>query len=509
MKRWTLSLLALLIATGAASAQAFGLTDVGAMARELAAKPWSAPENRLPPALRNLSYDQQRDIRFKPEKALWRAENLPFELMFFHPGRDMEPVRINEVASGTARPLRYDSADFDFGKNGFDAASFGDLGFAGFRVHYALNTPAYKDEVFVALGASYFRAVGKGQHYGLSARGLAIDTAGGAGPEEFPRFTEFWFEKPAPDAKSLVFYALLDSPRATGAYRFELRPGEETVVDVTSRVFLRAGANPAIKTLGIAPLTSMFFFGENQPRAGDFRPEVHDSDGLMVASGSGEWIWRPLSNPAQPLVTSFAVDRLKGFGLMQRDRDFSHYEDTEARYDKRPSAWVEPVGDWGPGRVELLQFKTPDETHDNIAAYWVPATLPKAGEPLALQWRVHFQGDQQQRPPNGWTVQSRRGLGYTEASAAALKGQVQYVVDFNGPALDALAADALVKVVASTGDNGRILENNVYRNPVTGAWRMTLRFARADPAKPVELRAFLQHGNDTVSETWSNITAPE
>ena len=200
------------------------------------------------------------------------------------------------------------------------------------------------------------------------------------------------------------------------------------MVEVTARVFLRGGVAQPIATLGLAPLTSMFLSGENQPRPGDFRPEVHDSDGLLVESASGEWLWRPLQNPDKPVVTSFAVPGVRGFGLMQRDRAFASYEDTESRYERRPSAWVQPVGDWGPGRVELLQLPTPDETHDNIAAYWVPARLPAPGEAIAFAYELHWQGDAPQRPPGAWTVQSRRGQGYQRAEQAALTaGQVQFL----------------------------------------------------------------------------------
>src|SRR5690606_10242831 len=196
--------------------------------------------------------------------------------------------------------LPYDSGDYDFGKNALQPQAWGDLGHAGLRVHYPLNNAQYKDELVVFLGASYFRALGAGQQYGLSARGLAIDTVGGSG-EEFPRFTQFWLERPAADTKQVTLFALLESPRATGAYRFDVIPGAQTVTRVQARVFLRAGDRP-IATLGIAPLTSMYFFGENQPRAGDFRPEVHDSDGLLVANGD-EWLWRPLQNPARATTT--------------------------------------------------------------------------------------------------------------------------------------------------------------------------------------------------------------
>lgn len=480
------------------------------MARERAEKPYRASGDKLPADLARLNYDQVRDIRWRPDRALWRAEKLPFEAMFFHLGLyQKEPVLINEVTPQGARHLGYSRADFDYGKNQVRPEAWGDLGFAGFRLHNHLNSSAYKDELVVFQGASYFRALGKGQQYGLSARGLAIDTVGGGG-EEFPRFTEFWLVRPDTLATQVTVYALLDSPRATGAYRFDIQPGTQTTTTVRSRIFVRPGTgNKAIATLGIAPLTSMFFFGENQPRKDDFRPEVHDSDGLMIATGEGEWLWRPLQNPKQTLVTSFATKNPKGFGLMQRDRQWSNYEDVEARYERRPSAWVRPLHDWGAGRVELVQLNTPDETHDNIVAYWVPAQMPAPGQPLEFAYELSWQGDEQQRPPGAWATQSRRGVGYTKETAAALRQQAQYVVDFDGPALKALPADATVKAVVTSDANGKVLENIVYRNPATEQWRMTVRVQRQKADRPIELRAFLQHDNNAVSETWTHIILPE
>lgn len=489
-------------------AAAIGLDDIAARAGALAGKPYQPAPETLPDELRRLNYDQYRDIRFKPERAHWRKEGLPFELMFFHLGKfQTQAVQINEIdEQGKARHIAFDRRDFDYGANKLSPARWGDLGFAGFRVHYPLNTPEYKDEVLVFLGASYFRAIGAGQRYGLSARGLAIDTVAGQGGgtwagEEFPRFTEFWIQKPGAGARSLVIYALMDSPRATGAYRFELRPGKDSVMDVDSRLFLRG----PVSTLGLAPLTSMFMFGENQPHRTDFRPEVHDSDGLMIATddgkGGGEWLWRPLINPASTLVNSFSVDGLRGFGLMQRDRAFANYEDSEARYELRPSTWITPRGSWGPGRVELVQLSTPDETNDNIVAYWVPAKLPAPGQPLNLSYRMHWQGESQQRPPSAWAVQTRVGRGFHELAA----NEQQYIVDFTGPALAGLKADAAVKAVVSADANGEISESNVYRNEATGTWRLALRVKQRQASRPVELRAFLQHGNDTVSETWTSI----
>ncbi len=489
--------------------QAWTLDDVGKLAQQRAQTPYQPLRQTLPAELAGLDYDGLRDIRFKDDKALWRADGLPYEAKFFHVGRQSDSVRIHELSALGNKPLPYKVQDFSFGKNKLQPARWGELGYAGFRIHAPLNSPAYKDELAVFLGASYFRALGAGQRYGLSARGLAVDTAGAGGrPEEFPRFTDFWLEKPAADAKQITLYALLDSARMTGAYRFDIRPGEQTVTEVHARVFMRAGAGPRVATLGLAPLTSMFFFGENQPRAGDFRPEVHDSDGLMMASTDGEWLWRPLQNPKAPVATSFAMKGLKGFGLMQRDRLFASYEDTEARYESRPSAWVTPMGDWGPGRVELLQLPTPDETHDNVAAYWVPDRMPQAGESFNFAYQLAWQGDKQQRPPNGWVTQSRRGIGFNKLDAPTLQQAISYVVDFAGPALDALKDDAPVRAVVSSDTNGRVVESNAYRNPVNGQWRMTLRVQRINPAKPVELRAFLQHNNHTVSETWTTLVTP-
>jgi periplasmic glucans biosynthesis protein len=370
-------------------------TVVAERARALAAQPYVAPAGKLPADLAALNYDRHRDIRFRPERALWRDAGLPFEVQFFHPGwLFADPVRVHEVTGEGTREISVDPRDFDYGKNTLDPAAWPKLGFAGFRVHYPLNNAAYKDELVVFLGASYFRALGKGQRYGLSARALAIDTVARPGKptrgEEFPRFVEFWLERPADaQATSLTLHALLDSPRAAGAYTFTITPGEDTVMQVRSRLYLRAGSED-IATLGIAPLTSMFLHGENQPDDDDFRPEVHDSDGLAVHAGSGEWLWRPLVNPQLSrakgvLTTSFSTTDPRGFGLMQRDRAFSSYEDLEARYELRPSAWVEPIGAWGAGRVELVQLPTDEEIHDNIVAYWLPEKLPAPGEPLDLE----------------------------------------------------------------------------------------------------------------------------
>ena len=495
--------------TGVA-AHAWGLDDVAALAGQRAQLPFKEAAHAIPAELAGLGYDGYRDIRSRPASRLWRADKLPYEANFFHAGSHGDRVRIHEITPEGVKRIPYDPATFDFGGTALDPQRWGDLDHGGVRAFSHLNSPAYKDELIAFLGASYFRALGAGQRYGLSARGLAVDTTGAA-KEVFPRFTDFWLEKPAAGGARLTLFALLDAEHLTGAYRFDVRPGEQTVTEVHARIFMRPSGKP-VAMLGLAPLTSMFFFGENQPRPGDFRPEVHDSDGLMVATddgqGGGEWLWRPLQNPKSPLVTSFSMKGLKGFGLMQRDRAFASYEDTEARYDLRPSAWVTPLKGFGAGRVELLQFATPDETHDNVAAYWVPEKPPAPGESLDLAYQIAWQGKNQQLPPNGWATQSRRGTGYSRLGADALAQQTQFVIDFAGPALDALPEGANVQAITTSSANARVLESLVYRNPASGAWRMTLRVRRlasAEPLKPIELRAFLQHDHHTLSETWTTL----
>jgi glucans biosynthesis protein len=480
-----------------AAAHAFGFDDVDRLAKDLASRPQPKPSFVLPKFLKDLTYDQTRDIRFDPDHALWRADKLPFEIQFFHLGGYFDlPVRVHEIVGGQAREIVFDPKSFNYGANKLDPAQLQKLGFAGFRIHYPLNTPRYKDELAVFLGASYFRLLGKGQRYGASARGLALDTAERGG-EEFPRFEQFWIEKPARNAKQLVLYALLESKRVTGAYKFVLKPGDETVAEVQSKLYFRE----AVGKVGVAPVTSMFMYGENQPGNGEgFRPEVHDSDGLSIASANGEWIWRPLVNPKRLLTTSFTLPMVRGFGLMQRDRAFTSYEDLEARYELRPSLWVEPTSNWGAGRVELVQIPTPDETNDNIVAYWVPAEAPKAGSALAYSYKVVALRNTDRRPATSWVAQSRRGRGYQPLGDDVVK----FNVDFEGPALSALPPGVDVDADLSLTNGVRQLLV-VHPNEVRGGWRMVVQAKRIDKDKPMELRAHLRRGDRTLSETWSYI----
>jgi glucans biosynthesis protein len=488
-------------AFAAPAPKAFGFDDVDARAKALADAAYVDPGSNLPGPLQHLDHDRYADIRFRPDSSRWRAAKVPFELQLFHEGWLFDrPVKLHEIgAKGAVGDIPFDAKLFDYGKSGIDPASTDGLGYAGFSVHYALNVPVYKDDVLAFLGASYFRALGKGQLYGLSARGLAIDTAVASG-EEFPRFTEFWMQRPQAKGDTLVFYGLLDSPRATGAYRFAFTPGTDSIVEVTARLYLR----DKIGKLGIAPLTSMFFHGANEAASrDDYRPEVHDSDGLSIASKTGEWIWRPLVNPKKLLVTSFGFDSPSGFGLMQRARAFSDYEDLSTHYEAHPSAWVEPIGEWGPGRVELVQIPAPDETNDNIVAYWISDRAPEPKQPIDLHYRIHWQKDGATVPPTAWVVETLRGKRYLPKPDDSLG----FAIDFAGPMLADPAQDASLAADISADANGTIVGREIRRNPETGGVRLELRFKRNDNNKPVELRAALRNGT-TVSETWSYALPP-
>ena len=483
------------------TAQALGIKDIEAKARALAAESFRPSETKLPAELAALDYDALRNIRFRPERATWHADKLPFELMYFHPGRTFpESVRVNIVDASGVKRVEFDPESFDYGPNQLDPKKLRGVGLAGFRVHYPINTRDYKDEVVVFLGASYFRAVGKGQIYGMSARGLAVDTAVASG-EDFARFTDFWIERPGRNDTSLTIYALLDSKHLTGAYKFVLTPGIDTVMQVSARLYFR----DAVTKLGIAPLNSMFLFGNNQPGRDDWRSEVHDSDGLSVALGNGEWIWRPLVNPKRLLVTSFSASQLGGFGLMQRDRLPASYEDPEAQYERRPSTWIDPIGKWGPGRVERVQIPTPDETNDNIVAYWVPDKAPDPKKSFDFSYRMRWQLNGQLPVAKGWVVQTRRGRGYVKIP----DGDLNFVVDFDGPPLRELKPEAKPEALVEVGENAQLREKNLFRNQVTGAWRMTVRVKREEAAKPIEMRAQLKEGGRTLTETWSYIVPPE
>ncbi|MDA8165377.1 MAG: glucan biosynthesis protein G, partial [Desulfobacteraceae bacterium] len=368
-------------------ARPFTFQTVIGLAGKLAAQPYDGQDGKVPKPLLDLTYDQWRDLRFKPQKSLWRSGGLPFEVQFFPPGSCYDrTVAVNVVNGGEVTRVQPTRECFDHGRSLVKANLPEEVGVAGFRLHAPILTRNYYDEFLVFLGASYLRAVAKGQHYGVSARGLAVDTATAQG-EEFPRFREFWLVTPRPGDRSLTLYALLDSPGLTGAYRYTATPGQETVVDVRSVLFLRH----QVEKIGIAPLTGMFLAGENTPRCReDYRPEVHDSDGLLIHFTTGEWLWRPLDNPKELRISSFQTPGVQGFGLLQRDRNFESYEDLESSYQDRPSVWIEPTGDWGGGHVELVEISTDTEMSDNIVAYWVPDKHIPPVRPVPYDYRMHW-----------------------------------------------------------------------------------------------------------------------
>jgi glucans biosynthesis protein len=467
------------------------------MARRLSEQPYEPPQENTPAVLRDMTYDQRRDIRFRPAMALWRGQGIDAEAQFFHLGHHyLTPVHIHEVADGMVREVLYDPHLFDFGQNQIDTSGFSDhLGFAGFRLHAPLNRPDYLDELAVFLGASYFRALGRGQRYGISARGIAVNTGLPSG-EEFPAFTALWLERPAPGWEQLMLHALLDGPSLTGDYSFIIRPGSRTVIDVRATLFPRQ----EIEQLGVAPLTSMYLFAPND-RAGvdDFRPHVHDSEGLQIWTGRGEWLWRPLVNPSGLRVSVLVDEYPRGFGLLQRTRDFAAYQDLEARYELRPSLWVEPQGSWGSGDVRLIELPTDLEVHDNIVAFWAPKPPVEPGVPWELAYRLHWCMETPFAPDVARTAATRVGVGgvpVPDADPAVRK----FVVDFEGGQLAALPADLPVEPVAWVS-GGELSKPVAQKNPVTAGWRAFFDL-RPEAEGPTELRCFLKLGDDVLTETW-------
>src|ERR1700722_9039528 len=476
---------------GAAPSQPFDYAWLKGQARKLAGNAYQASQDTLPPAMAKLSYDQYQSLRFRTDHALWGSSGLAFRLQFFHVGRSFgEPVRLYEIVDGQSREIVYDTAMFEFDKAGIDPKLMHDhVGFAGFRVQFVTD---WKDDVAAYLGASYFRAVGEDtRQYGLSARALAVDTAFPR-PEEFPRFTAFWFERPAKDSGTLTLYALLDSPSIAGALRFQLTPGGTQIMNIDTALYPRK----PIERLGIAPLTSMFFYGENDRRAAnDWRPEIHDSDGVSMWTGPGEGIWRPLTNPPQLHLNSYFDDNPRGFGLLQRDRNFDHYQDDGVYYDRRPSLWVEPKPNlnagWGKGAVQLVEIPTVDETFDNIVLFWNPLDKPKPGQELLFSYRLYWGTKMPFESPLAQTIATRTGIGGT----VGLKRQYyswHFVVDFAGGELGALAKDAAVEAVitASRGQTEHVTAHFVQE---FNGYRALFDLRPVDDdLEPIDLRLYLR-----------------
>lgn len=476
--------------------ESFGFGKVVALARELASRPYESAEADLPAAIANIDYDTYRKLRFRPDRALWHGER--FEVQFFHPGFLFKtPVRINVIEDGRPTTLSVNKEMFDYEKTGLDAAITDTLDFAGFRVHYPLNTHKYKDELIVFQGASYFRVLGRGQLYGLSARGLAVDTGMPSG-EEFPLFKEFWLVTPEPEATTLTVYALLDSVRVSGAYQFVIHPGTDTRVEVSARLFVRDD----IDKLGIAPLTSMYLFGENAQRTfDDHRPEVHDSDGLLMLSGSGQWMWRPLVNDRNLRISAFMDNNPRGFGLMQRDRHFDNYQDLEAHYHRRPSFWIEPTDDWGEGSVELVEIPSNEEIHDNIVAFWVGRQPVRAGQDLKFSYALVSTLREPANHRLAQAVATRIGAAIVPGAGAKRKPDKRlFVVEFNGGDLPFMSGDQEIEADL-THSAGRISDLTCVHVPETGAWQARFRLDM-DGSDTVELALKLMVDNAPVTETW-------
>lgn len=466
-------------------------------ARTLSAQPYrpAAAAANLPPAVSALDWDQYQSIRFKPEHALWAGAGLRSRIELFHLGLYFKrPVQMFEVVDGQAQELAYSPDLFDYGKSGLAAAHLPkDLGFAGFRIdsHLAPHT-----DIAAFLGASYFRATSGTRQYGLSARGLAIDT-GFSRPEEFPDFVRYYLERPKPGNDTVVVYALLDSPSVTGAYRFEITPGDTLRMEIDAALYPRK----EIERLGLAPCTSMFQTGENDRRvANDWRPEIHDSDGLMMHTGAGEWLWRPLRNPRALSFNAFADRSPRGFGLMQRDKDFANYQDDGAFYEKRPSLWVEPRGDWGEGSVDLIEIPTADETFDNIVAFWQPAKKPAPGSEMLLSYTLYWCREAPVQPPLARCVATRTGIGGVVGHQRN-HASYRFAVDFAGGDFALLDPKTVVEPVISV-TRGSVEVTSARPLYSVNGWRAMFDLVPDARKEPIGIRLFLRADGQPLTETW-------
>lgn len=484
----------------AAAAQHFSFDSLSEEMRALSAQPHqSAPQPKS--FLDDLTYDDYRLIRFNPDRARWAGDKDGFfQLHAFHMGwLFTEPVLMYEVAEGTSAPMGFATDDFIYEREvGERVPPHAVLpGVAGFRLHVPLNRPDIHDELVAFVGASYFRALGRGSAYGISARGLALNT-GLAREEEFPRFSRFYLERPAPGAQVMTLYATLESASVTGAYRFVITPGADTAMDVTARLYFRQD----VEQLGIAPLTSMFLFAErNRADFDDYRPNVHDSDGLQIVRRDGDILWRPLANPPRLAGSYFGEDSPRAFGLLQRDRDFANYQDAAAHYERRPSVLVEPAGDWGKGMVRLVEIPSDLEVNDNIVAFWVPEGAVKAGDMREYSYRLRW-GDlpADATDERAHIFETRAGTGGV-SGVENTEGTRKFVIDFKGGIMESLPADAKIEAVCSI-IGGSIATTTLAPIPGTGVWRLVLDVAMDSGTDTVEMAAHVAGYGSKLSETW-------
>ncbi|MDK3020810.1 glucan biosynthesis protein [Pseudodonghicola flavimaris] len=459
-----------------------------------------APAELSDAFLSGLGYDDYQKIQFDPERARWQGESAGlFRVAAFHLGWLFKtPVQMFELVGGQPQPMRFDVKDFLYHGDLAARVPEGEHlpGVAGFRLSTPLNRADVFDELVAFLGASYFRALGRDTVYGLSARGLAVNT-GISGSEEFPRFTEFYLERPAAGATEVTLYAALESPSLTGAYRFVITPGAETEMEVTARLFLRDD----IEQLGVAPLTSMYLHGASDP--GDFedyRPQVHDSEGLGLVDAAGAPHWRPLRNPPDLASSYFVSNSPQSFGLYQRDRDWDNYLDAGAQYQRRPSLRVEPLGDWGEGMVRLVEIPSELETNDNIVAFWVPKAPARAGDALSYSYRLTWG----MLPPDreatlAWVERTRTGHGGVSGMKAQDDSR-KFVIDFAGGVLGSLPPEAELTPVI-TASKGKIVQHSLSKIPGRDGWRLVFDIT-APRATIVEMSAIIEGYGRTLTENW-------
>ncbi|MBT2298713.1 glucan biosynthesis protein [Pseudomonas fluorescens] len=474
------------------------------LAEETALKPYVHPITPAESALSKIDYEALGQIRFDTRRALFANGPGRYPVTFFHLGRFFRvPVRMHVITKGIVQPITYDKTLFNMPADSPAQALARNSGFAGFRLQESRTGDQkkldWKQNDWVAfLGASYFRGIGEQYQYGISARGIALDVAQAGKAEEFPDFTHFWFETPPDDQQpTLTLYALLDSRSLCGAYRFVISRTKGVLMDVEAALFLRQN----IDRFGIAPLTSMHWFGETaKPTAIDWRPEVHDSDGLALWTGTGERIWRPLNNPARTMASAFSDNNPRGFGLLQRDRSFDHYLDG-VNYQRRPSVWVEPLEDWGEGSIQLVEIPTDDEIHDNIVAMWVPKEPAEAGHQYHLKYRLHWLSDEPYPTDLARCVATRLGNGGLPGQPRP-KGARKFVVEFTGAPLKKLPLGVKPEAVLWSS---RGTFSNVLTEPVpddeAGHWRALFDLS-VDGNEPVEMRLYLRLADATLSESW-------
>lgn len=493
----------------AAESAEVNLDYVAERALERARTPFHSPRVDLPRVLRQdyLDYDKYREIRFRRDHALWASENLPFRIEFFHPGYIyQEPVHVNEFTSTHTQPIRFVQDFFDYGRLDIANQIPARTGYAGFRVLYPLNHPKQLDELGAFLGASYFRLLARNLRYGESARGLALDSGEGDRPEEFPIFTDWWLGKPQAEDSEIRLYAILDSVSCVGAYEFFIQPGETTTASINSVLYFRDSTNvlavnkdrKPIKTIGLAPLTSMFWFGKDTERKfDDYRTEVHDSDGLLVHMGNGETFWRPLDNPPSTRHQVFHAPNIRGFGLLQRERNFAAYQDMFNLYHQVPSVWVEPHGTWGDGDLHLVELSTGYEGLDNIVAFWDPQNKPAPLQPFRFGYTLHWEGGEADLKHSPDRVVA------TRIGPDVQFGGRQFVLDFDGPKFDAIPENQPPTAIPNCSGGARIADCSVFRNPHNGTWRVILKMVPSPGSKDaIDLRCSLAQGTNVIGETW-------